>query len=368
MFSPEDLRAPLRALREEYEGRCAEAGTAPSTVLEFDETLEVLKRVEKGGAGRDLGRYAQTALGALASFPKASVPRGGVVQHALLPVAYGAKVAGCMEILLKAQELCGRKLETWTYVDELPGSSFNGRAFYATTCEGAFCMLDHGLFRLLHHVCLGVYLIVNSRDGGDEDKPYEKNPHLRTRAVSVVQETMQAYLEDRSHRLVMPAAGWLDESGFIGASELSFAMKLFVLAHEMAHVQLGHLERLATGVTGEEQVLMEYEADRTAQQMLQLVETHRLSPVPVLGGGMAFLLTDFIRTAVFRNLHAINPKLLSKSGGHPSAINRIQRLDHLLQEYFHAHRDCPRERLGPLKLLQWIAQDVSSPGNLSNQE
>jgi len=71
---------------------------------------------------------------------------------------------GCMEVLLHLQELSGIRLATAIYVDEMPRSSFNGRAFAAAQSGGAFCMLDHGMFRLLHHLSLGVFLPTNSRD------------------------------------------------------------------------------------------------------------------------------------------------------------------------------------------------------------
>jgi hypothetical protein len=81
----------------------------------------------------------------------------------------------------------------------------------------------------------------------------------------------------------------------------------------------------------------------------------------VLGGGLGFLLSDLIRWNVFRTLHKVRPEILSKSGDHPSPLERIERLDRRLQIYFSGYASRSRETLAPLKPLQWVAMDLTPP-------
>jgi hypothetical protein len=170
---------------------------------------------------------------------------------------------------------------------------------------------------------------------------------------------MNAYLLTQSQNLILPADEWLDEGGFMAANALSFAMKLFLIAHEISHVRLGHIERLLSGATREERLQMEYEADAEAQEMLILAAETNSFEIPVLGGGLAFLLVDLIRSNQFLELYNVKPEILSKGGDHPPALDRIKRMDVRLGSYFRGNPIVPRQTLAPVKLLQWVASDLN---------
>lgn len=353
------LRPELQALRSEYEDLCIARNSKPSACLEPDEALGVLEAACMD-ANSSLAVYARTAKSAVNLFPKAFKEKRSIREHPTLPLAYGAKVAGYVDLVASIYESKGWTFSTPIYVDEMPINSFNGKSFATQKSRGALCMLDYGLFRLLHHISLAVYLISNARESEDSIKPYLANPHLRSRAAGIVRETVNAYLMTGSQELILPADKWLDEGGFMAANALSFAMKLFVVAHEISHVRLGHVERALSGAKREEMLQMEYEADIEAQETLILVAEKTSPEIPVLGGGLAFLLVDLIRNNLFLALHNIRPEILSKGGDHPPSLDRIKRMDTRLGAYFRSNPVVSRETLAPVKLLQWVASDLQS--------
>lgn len=219
-------------------------------------------------------------------------------------------------------------------------------------------MIDHGMFRLLHHLSLGAFVMTNGSPESASEKPYLENDMLRQKAVSIVRETMEAYLSDQTHRLVSDTAYPLDDGGFMGACELSFSIKLFVIAHELAHVELGHLDNTVNDPSREERQAMEFAADSLAQETLIRIDQEFPTGLALLGGGLAFLLCDLIRNYVFSSMFRIRPELSSKSGDHPAPLARIERIDSMLQAYFKRHPDRSRDSLSSLKLLQWIAMDL----------
>jgi hypothetical protein len=347
----------IKSLRDEYEHLCALNGVAPSKHTETDVAFEALERASGDSSNPQLAVYARQALRAMALFQPSNKPRQTISIHPSQMVGYGAKVAGYMEAVLLQYDFEGIHVLRPVYVDELPIRSFNGRAFNAKNSSGVFCMLDYGLFRLLHHVCTTAYLLTNQIDSG-MDFAAASTSNLRVQVVQAVRVLFESYLQNEAHPLIMPDGPWLDEYGFTGACELSYAIKLFVIAHELAHVRLGHLDNPADKPDNERKWQMEFEADRMAQQTLCSIEIAGKIPFSVAGGGLGFLLIDLMRHEVFKALYSVRPEVQSKSGGHPPPLQRIKRLDEHLRGFFNERS---REGLAPLNLLQWIASDLALP-------
>lgn len=104
---------------------------------------------------------------------------------------------------------------------------------------------------------------------------------------------------------------------------------------------------------------MEFEADMLAQQTLIDVSASQPSWHSILGGGIAFLMCDYIREKVFCDLHAIRPGILSKSGNHPPAMGRIERLDRTLSQYYETHPESSKESLAPLSNLKLLIMELN---------
>lgn len=223
----------LSSLRAEYVELCRERGLEPSAHREYDEVLAKLAEVANVQDNPNLAVYARTTLIAIGYLGKLKIERKTFTEHPKLPIAYGARLAGYVEFI--AGTLIGSDFspDKAVYFDELPINSFNGRAFLSRRHGGYFCMLDHGLFRLLHHICLAAALVSNPRSHLESEKPYQKDSGLISAAASIVKKTMAAYLLDGIHPLVGSSDYSLDEGGILLASELSFSMKTFVVAHEL---------------------------------------------------------------------------------------------------------------------------------------
>lgn len=348
----------LLSLRAEYVALCARNGASPSVGRTTDEALRALAPLVAGPDDDVRARYARTVFPILEPGRELLSARPSFYRHPLSLVANGARVHGYVEMVLEGCRRLERKFSVPVYVDELPIDSFNGRMFPSESSAGYFCMLDHGLFRLLTHVSMAALLMTNVDISPNEERPYLTNPDLRISAVAVVKETMEAYLANQAHPLVMPASYWLDEGGIYGANGLSFAMKVFVVAHEFGHIQLAHFSKGHAPVTREEQWQREFEADQFAQEVLLVLHEAAVTSMPVLSGGLAFLLVDLIRQRVFGASRGIRRSILEKSGGHPPPLQRIKRLDDWLTQKSAASGEQLRQALTDVQLLQWIAVDL----------
>ena len=314
----------LLALRAEYEALCARNGASPSVGGTTDEALRALAPLVAGPADDVRARYARTVFPILEPLSELLPERPSFYRQPHFLVANGARVHGYVEMVLEGCRRLGQNISVPVYVDELLIDSFNGRVYPSESGAGYFCMLDHGLFRLLTHVSIAALLMTNADISPNEERPYLTNPNLRINAVAVVKETMKAYLASQAHPLVMPASHWLDEGGIYGANRLSFAMKVFVVAHEFGHIQLAHFSKGRAPSTREEQWQREFEADRFAQEVLLKLHEAAVTSMPVLSGGLAFLLVDLIRQRVFGASRGIRRMRFGKIRGPPAPVAKDQ--------------------------------------------
>jgi hypothetical protein len=347
----------LGFLRSEYLEGCIKKGMQPSAHTEHDEALAKLEEV---AAGRDtyLANYARTALNSIGMLGMPGPERHAYKAHPKLPIAYGAKLAGYVEFIADAMSQTDFHLNDAVYLDESPEASFNGRAYRSEKHAGYFCMLDHGLFRLLHHLSLAAAMISNPRSDPGSEQPYKSDPGLVPAAASIVKSTFESHLVQVLHPLVESPGYAVDEGGILLASELTFAMKTFVVAHELAHIRLGHLESLTGNPSMSVRHEMEFEADHLAQETLIELSQRQPGCSFLLGGGIGFLLCDHIRIKVFCDLHGIRPEFISQSSDHPMAMARIRKLDQRLLRFFSEHPDVTRDCLSPLTNFQLVIREL----------
>lgn len=346
-------------LRDEYLDRCEREGLEAPTFEQYADARQITMDLRDSDASDVKTAYARIAVEAMDSFKMPEERRLSFEVHPRLSIGYGARVVGYAETIGDSLFDEGFEFAQAVYIDEMRIDSFNGQAARSGRVpDGYFCFLNHGLFRLLHHLTLASSLITEPELEEHVDKPYEVFPELKGIAAMIAKRTMEAYLAGQQHPLISSGQFRLSANGLGLANIKSFAMKTFVVAHELAHVRLGHLEKLADFPSAAERLQMEFEADELAQKsLIRAVEAKRARP-ETLGGGIAFLLCDLIRRNVACEMMGIDAKTLHRNSSHPPPLDRIRRLDVLLKDYFSAGSGPDRQCLTPVAIIQAMVVEM----------
>lgn len=307
-------------LRDDYIKLAESYGYIPDFPTSVSETIQELEEAQADGRLSSVGRDMLKAL-------KAASPDELRRTEALLePTGYASfldqvRSSGCISTSTLQQVFCA----------EFPTGDFN--AWATRTPNGYLCLLNHGLRNLLFRTSMAIWSAY-----GDEsrDKPSFKE------TLSYVVEICGMYLAGRKGP---PSTDVLHTQFALKVGgQIAGAMRLFVVAHEVAHVELGHLENsIAESLPsqiGNVDVLtksrgQEFDADRLAQEVLTAYAI-RKAPNPdgsggslsIICGGVCFLTVEMIvarvRSKLFRR-----PALVAET--HPSSEKRIEALYELLE-------------------------------------
>lgn len=229
----------------------------------------------------------------------------------------------------------GLNLSEEIYFNVFPTNDFNASAH--CTENGHIVLLNRGVIKLIHNVIYNSFYLISDQYLTSNNKTaFEKKVTAHT--IKVIAE----YLLSDQHKSFFVDRYELDLESFYSAFYLIGAVKNFIVGHEVAHVLLGHsaqgnIKNIIAGSRENVEVIskshaQEFEADDLAQRLLIFSDQNNLS-FPSIGGGIAFLLLDLMVLSIHSKL-SNNPKLYySDSESHPSAIERIKKLDQLIQRF-----------------------------------
>jgi hypothetical protein len=151
----------------------------------------------------------------------------------------------------------------------LLGGGLDAYCFKAKAKSGYGIMIPEGLFFLTSLFCRVIILlqpIVITKDGPgyspsavEDQALLTTNPYIRFRVRDAI-EALFLYGDPRAAIPYMHAVPFQDRFSY-----LLEGTELFVLAHEAAHILLGHLDRVAEG---QDQIEMEIEADALAVKIV----------------------------------------------------------------------------------------------------
>lgn len=240
---------------------------------------------------------------------------------------------------------------------EYPTHRFN--ACVVSTAHGDLCLMNAGLLKLLYHVSVAANHAYED-DGrlGAIDSAAVKV------ATALVISVVAQYLGARAHVHVQAIGRQLPPEGLYDATALAYSMRLFVLAHEIGHVALGHTqiedEQTVVCVLAETAVISreredEFAADRFAQDVLLSIDRQGLFAEPVAAGGLAFLMVHAIVQEVQATLGQATEATVASAESHPPTMERIKALDASLGA---AYGDGSREASGPCVVLQRILMAI----------
>ncbi len=250
------------------------------------------------------------------------------------------------------------------YINEYPTGDFN--AISIPTGNGILCLFHTGLLRLLYLVSLSsAYMVSSSEEGITYIDPV-KRPREESREYLSLCMTTQLIIDYLLHRNLNARVlqGYHHDTwGLIVAWSLSYSMKAFVIAHEIGHAILGHLQkgktrRIPTSrgpITGISQSHKdEYEADLWAQSILLKSDKKGKALFGLSGGGLSFLIVYLMILHIRKKIMKY-PDLPLSSTTHPSTTDRIKALDTYLESHYKDNSE--NELLAPTAML-WRVQDL----------
>jgi len=227
-----------------------------------------------------------------------------------------------------------QKVTTKTvFCGEFPTGEFNASA---RRCQNGFLLLlNRGLRHLLYQISLAAtYHIKSATDLESAIVPPHSREWAELSAYAI--GVCLNYSRGKSH------FDWQGSSrspqGNFASSGFSSSMRTFVVAHEVAHVELGHLNsgqstHVRTPIGDVEFISksykQEFEADQLAQQVL-FEDARKNKSVGVVCGGVTFLKVDEIMELV-RTRILQYPSVGSPS--HPPPPARITALLDYVQRY-----------------------------------
>jgi len=175
------------------------------------------------------------------------------------------------------------------------------------------------------------------------------------------------YLNLRTHEYPLPSNYKIQPWGALHATGISRAMKMFVLAHELAHVILGHCEsnikRTVAASNYNIDVILkshkdEFEADLWAQNLLLPTCNSNEEAFSLGVGGMAFLTVHLMILTVYAKIanQKFDPNKEVES--HPSSQKRVEHIRTILDNKIEQKQRKEIFRLWSilLKLLELIQQ------------
>lgn len=286
---------------------------APSRPLpETGDPLDFIRRCAEQAVDPARRAYLQTALSVIGDPPPGISPDGDAVME------------GYAETITDALRRMGLPLPGRVFFSTAVAAEINAHAF----CDGTDyrCVLNRGMIRLLHHLSMAAYLQLYCLDESDSLLPENSPPAIDASFVAARIYARQ-YLEHSSHDLFYPRGFRLSNDGLAEANILGASMKLFLTAHEIAHVVLGHADAGA----GTDDLSQEFAADALAQDILITIDQFRLFSFPVSCGGLGMLMSMWFVLHEVRLSQTPEFNPADSTDSHPSVPSRVRALDAQLQ-------------------------------------
>ncbi len=262
-------------------------------------------------------------------------------------------------------------------VFEFPTASTNAHSI--ATASGFLCLINSGLLELIHQAAVQFFSAVPiatiendsaqrmTADFGIPDEPHSVPAIVN--AAGWVGAVIFSYLRFAESGIDMSIKSSHENDINEGLLNLSLhierAMGCFVVAHELAHVMLGHHEQKMNILTpvGSLPVLgrsheEEYEADRFATHLLVSLDRRGLyqnGSLPLACGGPAFFYLHMIVQRIERALPDI-AILTSEDSSHPASDSRAERvLSWLEKEYSASELSNDQQSMRGVRIFtEWI--------------
>jgi hypothetical protein len=214
------------------------------------------------------------------------------------------------------------------YFGEYPTDFFNAQS--RRTENGYLCLLNRGMRRFLYSTAMAAFYSIV-----DDDIPDPEASEPRGRSIRDVTRFGYAamncwrFIRGFSERTQFEGQHHTHTTMIWGAGSFG-AIRDFVVAHEVAHIALGHLDNspihMINTPLGELEVInnnhsQEYEADQLAQDML--FELARTQGFGTLSGGICFMAVNRI-LSTFR--WAVLGTPMPDAATHPTAEDRFEAL------------------------------------------
>lgn len=319
--------------------------------------LDMLQKMSKNTQDASNHTYVKERLKAIDAINEAT---GGVVKERLKKIGIEdgtgelTEPAGIVSEMMEKEKIT---LPTELYFNVFPTGAFNACA--QRTDNGMLILLNSGLLKLIYNISCACCFPVHSEDGHIsliENENNDRDIPIEIVSLSATIRVILKYINETTHDYQMPANEELKPWGVLIATILSRSMKSFVVAHEISHIVLGHMNN-AEKVTimtpyGPITSLLrshqkEFEADRWAQRILILNDKVNSSSFPYSIGGICFL---SVHIMILKVLSKLRPKDVNEcTESHPSSNDRLLALQKDLYEQ--VDEDYHRSVLGLCALL-----------------
>jgi hypothetical protein len=276
------------------------------------------------------------------------------------------KAGRYLALVKKVLDRRGIALDKHILFGEFPTHQFN--ACVLSTPSGLLCLLNTGLLKLIYHICVAsfysTYAVTDKEPSGSDNL---HNISTEEAATVAVIRIIVAYVRGEPHRHVVPKGYKLDTDGLYWATALCYAIRVFVLAHEVGHVVLGHTDgdrsRSLSNVIHEASAVSrkhddEFAADAFAQDALLEIDRQRYFPEPIAAGGLGFLMVHAMILEVISKLNAQPLDRTQSSESHPSTWIRLRKINETLVAYYRDGTSPAREDLANCVVLQRVLRRV----------
>lgn len=279
------------------------------------------------------------------------------------------KVKRHLLVIEKVLADMGVKLKRKIFFGELPTQQFNACA--KPTPNGILCLLNTGLLKFLYNISIASFYSLYGQL--NPNKGEKTSPSLQKVAVCSCISIILNYINNGIHQHSMPRSCTIENVGLLDATALAFAMRLFVLSHEIGHIALGHEGTLGRNILSHSyndlaisiKHEQEYEADIFALKVLLHIDERHYISRQMAPGGLGFLLVHMMFLQVLSKTTSIDMKTLSTSESHPPTLDRIKNMDLFLCEYFAKGGD--RSSLSSCVILQRVLKSIAN-SSIANEE
>ena len=227
-----------------------------------------------------------------------------------------------------------------------------------STPDGYICLIHKGTLDIIYALCVAAS---------------DNNVTQAQGTVSAIQDVIH-YL--KHGQLPHLKIGVDDTQAVIQdeAWQLHFSIMTFIIAHEVAHIVLGHLNQSSKHLIQflqndlKDRRNQELEADKLATELLLLIEQKKLSPLNVTCGSINFFLAYQIMASVSQKLTRIGQtfNVMLQSDSHPPPEERITAITAVLKQQSPATFTTVRNKTLALRRLL-TAADSGHIYSLKNQ-
>lgn len=234
------------------------------------------------------------------------------------------------------------------YINVYPTGEFNARA--VPSRSGVLCLLNKGLTKLIYHLaCASCYPIRGSGKQvfWDDHVPSENHPSWRLIAVGFAARFVKHYLNSNIYKFPVSKEYPISPHGLLIANKITYAMKMFIVAHEVSHILLGHVKANNANSNMSFSKLLhgwnrshmdEFKADRKAQQILIWIANRQNDDILVICGGICFFIAHLIVLHVTAKLNKTELNVCTASETHPATSDRIKILERNLIRRLNEHQ------------------------------